>query len=388
MGRKSRKRNLEGFTAKGRFSLRIFLVLTASLIGFGLLGLLVVSSYTGFGSPPIPKSIVRIADIAIASFPVLPKNPSQVMAKALFETSRVDSGEHMFNLKLIQDVQEGKIDSIFSLKITGPFRKVDNQIDLAGTANFSVPNNEGDSKVEFIEKDDFVYLRLENVPDLFGLDLDKLQGSWYKLDVTKVLSDAKASTRTDGEIEKTISERISTVMAVFESEGLIRNIMVLPDESVDGQFSYHYKIDLSEEQTKKVLDSLSGGSEELPNIKRISIELWIDKASFVINKMLISGILASEPERPSENVVLKFPDVNFELLYELKYPNEDIAINTPEPTKELKSLFDLYLLVQSDEKADPASAILGVGGNLGEFGANFLTIERLIHVLYLTPQSF
>lgn len=388
MGRKSRKKKTESFKSKSRFSLKYIFVLVATLFIFGLLGLVVISSYTGFGSPPIPKSIVRIADIAIASSPVLPKNPSQVVAKALFETSRVDSGEHMFNLQLIQDVEGGKNNSIFSLKIAGPFTKSSNQIDLAVTANFSVPNNEGDSKVDFIEKDDFVYLRLENVPDLFGLDLDKLQGSWYKLDITKVLSDAKASTRTDTEIEKTVSEKVRTVMDVFESERLIRNITVLPDENVDGQFSYHYKIDLNEEQTKKVLDSLSGGSEELPSIKRIAFELWIDKESFVINRLLISGILASEPERPSENVVLKLPDVNFELLYELKYPNEDIGINTPESTKDLNSLLDLYLLVQNDEETDPASAILGAVSNLGEFGANFLTIERLLHVLYLAPQAF
>ncbi|MCH7756846.1 hypothetical protein IIC45_02050 [Patescibacteria group bacterium] len=85
---------------------------------------------------------------------------------------------------------------------------------------------------------------------------------------------------------------------------------------------------------------------------------------------------------------MNLPDLNFNVTYELLKPNLEVAIDTPESSKDLGSLLDLYLLVKADEEIDPASTILGAVSNIGEFGANFLTIERLVHVLYLAPQSF
>ena len=388
MGRRNRKKKIEKIEIRSGFSLRIISSLVVAFIVAGSVGLLVVSSYTGFGSPPIPKTLVRAADITIASFPLLPKNPNQVLAKSLFETSRISSGEHKFNLDLTQDIGEGKENSLFSVEITGPFTKSDNQIDLAGKASLSFPNEEESSKVEFVEEDDFIFFRLENTPDFFGLDLTELQGNWFKLDLTKILSDAKASTRSDEEIEKTTTEKIRTILSVIEAGDLNKNIKVLPDENIEGENNYHFQLNFSEEQTKKILKTISEDSPQLPDIKTMAIDLWINKTDFILKKLVISGIVSSAQEKPSEGVTLNLPDVNFELSYELVNSNKIVTIDTPDESKDLSSLLELYLLVKSDEEADPTSVVLGAVSNLGEFGANFLTIERLIHVLYLIPQSF
>ena len=108
MGRKSRRRKLNTPEAKKSLNFKIIIAGLTMIIIVGSLGLLVAASYTGFGSPPIPNSIVRLADIAIASFPALPKTPNQVVTKALFETSRVSSGEHNFNLDLNENIRGEK----------------------------------------------------------------------------------------------------------------------------------------------------------------------------------------------------------------------------------------------------------------------------------------
>ena len=386
MGRKSRERKLNKPEAKKSLNFKIVivgLILVIIVVSFGVLA---GASYTGFGSPPIPKSAVRLADITIASFSVLPKTPNQVISKAFFETSRVNSGEHNFNLDLNQNVGSEK-KPIFSLNIVGPFKKENNQIDLAGKATFSLQGRKDLSTINFVETDDFAYFGLEDVPSIFGLDLSKLDG-WYKLDVTKILSDAEADVRADEEIEKTVSEKVQIILDNLNEGGAIKNLVVLPDENIDGKYSYHYQINLDETLTREMINALTQDSEGLPNFEKISLEIWIDKDNFVINKLLINGVIAPDSENPTSNVVLKAPDISFSLTYQLSNPNGEIKINPPESAKSIDSLLDLYLLVQGEDKADPASIILGAASNLGEFGANFLTVERLIHVLYLTPQSY
>lgn len=387
MGRKSRKWKAEKIKVKSRFNLRIILFLVFSVV-VGFIGILVIVSYTGFGSPPVPRSLVRVVDIVIASSPLLPKNPNQILAKSLFETSRISSGEHKFSLNLTQKGGGEKEINLFSLGITGPFTKSSNQIDLAGEATIIYPGIEGYSKIKFAEKDDFVYFYLEDTPNSFGLDFSKLQGSWYKLDITKILSDAKASTRSDEEVEKTITEKTKMIIEVIESENLMESINVLSDEVINDRNNYHFQIKFNQEQTKRLVETLSEGSDQIPDIKSISFDLWVDKSSFFLNKLSLTGIISSESKRSGDDVLVNLPDLNFNVTYELLKPNLEVAIDTPESSKDLGSLLDLYLLVKADEEIDPASTILGAVSNIGEFGANFLTIERLVHVLYLAPQSF
>ena len=118
------------------------------------------------------------------------------------------------------------------------------------------------------------------------------------------------------------------------------------------------------------------------------MDVWVAKSGMYFNKIAISGTIAGQPLSSAAAVTLKTTDLNFTLVYEISKPNEDVAITTPESPTQLSSLLDLYLLVQPPGSENAATAILGVATNLNEFGANFLTVERLLHVLYLTPQSF
>src|SRR3990167_7929809 len=222
MGRKSRDNKPQLAAKSKKINLKIAGALLVTISIFGVAGLLVASSYTGFASPPIPKSIVRFTDVAIASFPSLPKTANQVLSKSFFETSRVSSGDHKFKLDLTRDIGQEESQSLLNLEISGPFKKTNDQIDLAGRAVFKLPGSNEESRAEFVELEDFVYFKVDHLPGVSGLDLSKLEGSWYKLDVTKILSDAKAETKKDGEIEKTISEKIKLILNTLDSENLIQ----------------------------------------------------------------------------------------------------------------------------------------------------------------------
>lgn len=352
----------------------------------GVLGFLTSASYLGWDPRVVPRGLLDATDVAITHIPLLPKTPKQVMTRTVFEMGRVESGEHHFSLELTENPGEGNEKTIFSPKVFGPFKKSGDQIDLSATVSlgFSEESTQK-SKIEFIEESDYFYFKAGDLPPLLGLDFRKLGSDWHKLDLTKITSDAKANVKEDAEIVADIKDKTGLILEILKKDGF-RKVQVLPTEAVDGRESFHYQRKLSKEEITKIEQALLG--EEASNLlEKISLDLFIDKSNFHFNKLEIKGAVSRDSEEGSD-VILNVPDLGFHLVYELKKGSEEVEIKAPEDAKEIGSLLDLYLLVQSERKESPAEQILGATSGLGEFGANFLTVERLLHVLYLTPQAF
>ncbi len=390
MGRKSRENKSKHKTTKKYSRFKILSAVFAVVIVIVVVSTLVVSSYLSFNSPLVPRTAVRAADIVIASIPFLPKTPKQVLTKAIFETGRVKSGEHNFSLLIKQKISEKEERTVMFPKIKGPFKKSEGQVDIAGTAFLGFPSEDEDAKSEinFVEQDDYLYFQVKNVPPLQNINLNKLDSKWHKIDMTKVASDAKADIRSDEEIGETISEKMSLLFDTLASEGINQKISTSDEEDINGQLSFHYKLNLEGDLLGKI-KNIFVSEREFGNLNNVSLDLWIEKSNFYFSKLEISGELSNDPVAASSNLVLQEQGLNFELIYELRNAGEDVEIKVPEDAKEVSSLLSLYLLVQDDRsEKNPAGALLGAASGLGEFGANVLTIERLLHVLYLTPQSF
>lgn len=384
MGKKSREKKLESEQSKKTLNPKLITYIFVPVLIVGIIGTLVASSYLNWKI--LPFGVSRIVDITIASVPFIPKTPTQILSKAYFETGRIKSGEHSFSLNVNQS-SETLTEQVLFLNISGPFRKFDDQIDFSGRASLKLSSNEHSSEINFVEENDYIYFQMNNPPSFPNLELSGLGDNWYQLDVTKILNDSKADVRGDKEIEKTIREKTDILLRSIVSNELFERIAVLPDESIDGSGSYHFRLSFNKEETNEIVKKFIGESEG-SLLNKVSIDVWVDKSRMYFNKIAIEGTIAGQPLSSASVVTLKTTDLNFTLVYQLTKPNEDVAITTPESSNELSSLLDLYLLVQPQGDQNAAAAILGVATNLNEFGANFLTVERLLHVLYLAPQSF
>ncbi|MCH8821482.1 hypothetical protein IID23_03055 [Patescibacteria group bacterium] len=384
MGKKSREKKLESEQSKKTLNPKLITYIFVPVLIVGIIGTLVASSYLNWKI--LPFGVSRIVDITIASVPFIPKTPTQILSKAYFETGRIKSGEHSFSLNVNQS-SETLTEQVLFLNISGPFRKFDDQIDFSGRASLKLSSNEHASEINFVEENDYIYFQMNNPPSFPNLELSGLGDNWYQLDVTKILNDSKADVRGDKEIEKTIREKTDILLRSIVSNELFERIAVLPDEFIDGSGSYHFRLSFNKEETNEIVKKFIGESEG-SLLNKVSIDVWVDKSRMYFNKIAIEGTIAGQPLSSASVVTLKTTDLNFTLVYQLTKPNEDVAITTPESSNELSSLLDLYLLVQPQGDQNAAAAILGVATNLNEFGANFLTVERLLHVLYLAPQSF
>ena len=384
MGKKSREKKLESEQSKKTLNPKLITYIFVPVLIVGIIGTLVASSYLNWKI--LPFGVSRIVDITIASVPFIPKTPTQILSKAYFETGRIKSGEHSFSLNVNQS-SETLTEQVLFLNISGPFRKFDDQIDFSGRASLKLSSNEHSSEINFVEENDYIYFQMNNPPSFPNLELSGLGDNWYQLDVTKILNDSKADVRGDKEIEKTIREKTDILLRSIVSNELFERIAVLPDESIDGSGSYHFRLSFNKEETNEIVKKFIGESEG-SLLNKVSIDVWVDKSRMYFNKIAIEGTIAGQPLSSASVVTLKTTDLNFTLVYQLTKPNEDVAITTPGSSNELSSLLDLYLLVQPQGDQNAAAAILGVATNLNEFGANFLTVERLLHVLYLAPQSF
>lgn len=341
--------------------------------------ILIASSYLNLQF--LPRTVIKTVDVVIASIPAVPKTPKQVLTKAFFESSRVSSGEHYFKLNILEKT-DGKEVSILTPEIKGVFEKTNDQIDFSGTVNLR-----DDSEINFVEKDDFVYFQIRNVPNFQNLDFSQFTSSWYKIDMTEVVSDTQAKVRSDKEIEDTVTEKSNKFLDLIISEGIIDKITVLVEEEINGSKSFRYKIVLDGDEVRKIGGEVFG--VDLSTLSELTIEVWVDKSKFVFNRIIFAGALSKEDVASSPLVTLQVLDVGFNLIYELRKANEKMEIEEPQDAVELESLLDLFLLTQSKSSAQSVpKQILGAVSGIGEFGANFLTVERLLHVIYIAPLSF
>ena len=302
----------------------------------------------------------------------------------------VKSGEHNFSFELFEQSEKPgtELKKLLAYpKVFGLFEKEGGQIDVSGSLSPGFPSEgKNPSEVDFIEADDYLYFKVKNLPGFQNLNFEKLGLGWHKIDIAKVKQDAKADIRTDEEIEKAVREKANLLFDLLSSKNLNKKISREREEYVSGKLSSHYKIELGEDDTKDAVRLFTSEDEGLGALKQISFELWVDKSKYYINKLQIDGAL-SKNLLSSEETTLS-PSLGFTLVYELKRANENAPIKVPDEAEELSNILDLYLLVHGEGGGkNPTSQIFGAVSGLGDFGANLLTVERLMHVLYLAPTS-
>ncbi len=361
-------------------------VLVLFIGAFFIVVILLTALISYSGTNIAPKSLVRASDVIITEIPFLPKPPRQVLSRAFFEMARIKSGEHDFSLQVVGDPDTSNEKKIFSVQIAGPFAESAGELNLSGKSSLDLVGTKSTthSQINFTDISGALYFQVKNLPDYGNLRFNRLGQGWYRIDVGKIKNDAKANVLSDKDIAASIKQKAELLLGKLSAKSISQKISVLPSEEVGGRKSRHYKIVLGGGDTKGITDVFNSGLAD--SIKNLSLDFWVDKSKYYFNKVQIEGLVSLQ-RSPVANVIITSPPVGFKFGY--SYNNSPAAeIAPPKSAEDVSSLTNLYLLLTSQPKnKNPLSSILDLSQNLGDFGANLLTVERLLHVLYLTPIS-
>lgn len=197
---------------------------------------------------------------------------------------------------------------------------------------------------------------------MLGIDLNKIQGQWIKLDkeVSESLTGKASGLEASEEEQQKLREKL---LKLFKEKKVYYVKEELPDQKIEGKKAYHYVLALNREKIKEVIPELfeiiAESSEEetlggelgtafmvggitesidrfLEKIGGIDIEVWIGKKDKLLYKAKIEKeIDASKLEKSAKGkMIIKF-NVEFSNF------NEPITIEEPKNFIEAKDLIPI-----------------------------------------------
>lgn len=352
--------------------------------------LLIAASYLSFNIPLVGPKIQREVDYLVASVPVLPKTPKQVLIKAFEDSKKIKTAKEKFTLTA------GSGDIVLgSMTVSSQIdaRDLENVLLSASiNGNLSLGSQNEEMDLEIIETGDDLYFKLNKAPTLPSYDLSAITKKWYKLNVGGLSKDIKSYVRSDEDIKSDVEGNFNKAVEFIEKEGIFKKIKSFPAEKIGGRDSYHFQLSLDTPTMLALLQELSSefpveDKELTNNVKEVNFDAWIDKTNFYLNKLEatvnVSGVAAGSSGQLGSNAALEI-----KLNYEVSEINQDIVINTPSDAKQINSILDLMLLVGVGQfKTTSSEPVLGASRNVSEFGSNILLIERFLHVVTLFPSS-
>lgn len=261
--------------------------------------------------------------------------PDEVIAKFSQTSSALSTFQYEANLTLAGrlpiTIVEGA--SSASINLTGSANNQDPnnpqftlRAILSGTASAGQFAINGD----LVSVGDYTYFRMTNLslPTLVPVSLGA-DSRWYKV---RHLTAADPNESKLGVLEKSAftSDQIKQIRTVLADASLFEVIEVLPDVTVNGQRSYHYR-------TKFKSDSIEGLSQQvgtilgtpltgqnLSNLSDYQPEMWINKQTFQLSQLKLTGLYQTDG-LPTD----------FDLTLKLSHHNEKLTITPPKESEEL-----------------------------------------------------
>lgn len=351
-------------------------------------GTLVAASYLSMRVPLVSAGFQRKVDYFVASVPFIPKTTKQIFTKASQDTQNIKTAKQKFAASI-----KSADKKIAALEVTSQIDETDlDNVKLSARVKGEYTIGEVlklDFSVVKIEND--LYFKADQIPPIPSYNLEAIKGGWYKIDIEKATEDLKADVRSSEEIKEDIERQQEKFFSFFEENGIFKKIERLPDEKVGGRISYHYQLVLDDETLVKIFRRLSPETkvderEVKDLIEDLKLDFWIDKNSFFIDKFEIFVNFTDQVAKSLAAAGLPISgSLQAALSYELSDLNEPLQIEAPKGATEIDSIYDLYLKIQPPSLSIE-QGVLGIS-TTAEFGSNVLFLERMIHVVTLSPSS-
>src|SRR4030042_1774113 len=387
--------NIKGYKGTGsplpNLNRKKIIIISTFLLGLIILFpiiSLVVASYFSIKLPLVSKSFQRKVDYTIASIPFIPKNPKQIITKALQDNQNVKTASEVFTFGL-----ESGDKSLLSLQVKS---KVDSEeesnVSLEADIQGEIGQNKG-AKLDLSVKQigDYLFFNIKQAPTLPGYDFSTISGNWYKINLEKASSSIGTTTLKDTSIKEDIAEKSEEVYDFFDENHLFGRIRKISGEKINGENNFHLQLPLDTKILTRLINELNPGQKteekEIDSlIKDLTFDIWVGEKSFFINKFEIAAsvhdIISGELLTPAaENKLLAL-----KITFDFTDINKKVKVVAPSKVKEINSFFELLFLLQPKTINIPEE-VLGVSSPQAEFGSNLLFYERMLHVITLLHKS-
>jgi hypothetical protein len=390
--------NLKVFTA-GRENIYKFNLSKTMRLGVGILilmllltfSILIAASYTSFDLPLVSKGVQRKVDYLVASVPLVPKTPKQILTKAFEDSRNIKTAKETFSL-LLQSGEEELVSVTIEAKLdTNDLDNVALEAQIEG--KISQGSQEATVDIDLVEKGSNLFFKIDKIPTFPGYDLGSLSGKWYSIDLEKAGEEIGAQVLEDASIKSDVEEKIEEIFDTLDETNIFEKIKKLPDEEVVGRDSYHlfYLAETSDlvKIFQKLLPEASIDKNEIEKVLGdTKIDLWVDKKTYFINQVETSFKLIEIADGATLQVVPISQQLEVKASYTLSDINEPIKIEAPKNAQNLSSFIELLMMIQpTSSNLLLQEAILGVSTQTIEFGSNAFFYERLLRVLTLFPNT-
>jgi hypothetical protein len=279
--------------------------------------------------------------------------PEEVLAKMKEAQAEVTSYAYQGSLNLKNETEKSdEIDMMmamiptelnleFSGNVSG-----DKEENLAFINNLKIASdNEMIPEIEFsvISKGENNYVKFDSLPQILFFDLSVLEEKWIDLEANDIKKIQGKNVEEGSETEEIDSSEMIEQNSEILEKYKILNLEELEEEKINEQANYHYKLTINKEELESAYPELNedADEEELKSFKEFlnslksSGDMWINKDTFLITKIIYSGTI----DRTETDINTEYDNIKFNLNLNLSNYNQDFTIEAPEETKTFEEMF-------------------------------------------------
>lgn len=302
-----------------------------------------------------------------------------VMKKMQTALATVKSAEYSMTATINIPKPPDAIDHVAPIAPMGSSFDGDLTIDISGTGDsFDAKNPMSSTSLKFklansssLKQDinigievkainQIVYARINELPDLSalspvakGIDLSFITDQWVKIDqesLTKELGQFNLGEMTQAAQQQQLqyTQKLEQLQKSINIGKLVSITEKLPDESIDGTNSYHYKYEMSKDGLKNtILEITKAFADTIPQTidatqldqalsaqKLPQGEIWIGRTDFLPHKLTIESTV-SDPSTPP---------VSLDITMAFKNYNKHLTVNAPEQYKSLEEIIGGFMI--------------------------------------------
>lgn len=329
-------------SSQKRLIIIIAIVLGVMLISGGLL--FAAGRFFDIEIPFISKLFKKGVSGNTAVQTIAEESPEEVIKKMFSNFKNIKTSQETFDLKITEENKDGE-DKVSNILLGG---KRDLNIKENPKFDYVFTINQPDSKVDislaFRYIDEIVNIKLMEDSQIPFFDLSQLQNQWFYFEKQERenLKDVVADTgQTQSKLNKGYKEKI---FEIFKEAKLFKTIQPFQCDAIDSVPVFHYWVTLDAQGFFELMTKLEEVGQNmfrdqnlpvafpkeridemrksLEKIKDIPIEVWIEKESYFLRKVLINHFVA---DITKSDVISK---VDVLLTFELNKINEPVDIRT------------------------------------------------------------
>lgn len=271
--------------------------------------------------------------------------PDKVVEKAIEASQEVETNHLNGSMEVKLNKGSGKVDFEGDMDNSDP-EKPKSRLKL--DVSISGEGMEFSTRGEIRSFENVLYAKVSEIPAVPMLppqQVDRFKNQWIKFDSEESEAAAQQPQMDPEQIRKVIKEKL-------DLEKLLKVNKEFPDEKVNGVSSYHYLVEINEEEFKQTVPELAEALQELsqqakPVDKKkmrenigeffnkagpLQGEVWIGKKDFLVRKFKF--------DKKFENLPDQAQAAKFDLSFEIYFSDfgKSINIKVPEGAKTLLEL--------------------------------------------------